>query len=136
MSNNKVKILVCLVSICLMGCDQGYRIEVGPNNSNNPSSSETPIKSNESTSNSEVDLITEFENDAKESGRLLCREKQARDSGNTAARRKAEAAKMEFKDKFETKVKTKYQQFISKPEFQEKWERYEEIGRYEEGCGN
>jgi hypothetical protein len=136
MSKNKVKILAYLVSICLIGCDQGYRIEVGPNNSNNPSTSETPIKSNESTSNSELELITEFENDAKESGRLLCRQRQAAESGNTTARRKAEAARMEFRDKFETKVKTKYQKFVSKPEFQEKWERYEEIGRYDEGCGD
>ena len=65
MTKNKVKILECLVSTCSIGCDHGYRIEVGPNNSNNASTSETPMKSNESKSNSKADLITEFENDAK-----------------------------------------------------------------------
>jgi hypothetical protein len=77
------------------------------------------------------ELISQFEEDAKEMGRLKCLERKARQNNDNNEHRRIEAQKMELEDK----IKNKYSEILNDEKIRiDRYERYEEIGRMKCGC--
>jgi hypothetical protein len=76
-------------------------------------------------------LISQFEEDAQEIGRLICLKRKARENGNRNDLRIADAQKMELEDN----MRDKYSEIAKDEKIRvDKYERYVEIGRMKCGC--
>jgi hypothetical protein len=76
-------------------------------------------------------LISQFEEDAQEIGRLICLKRKARENGNRNDLRIADAQKMELEDN----MRDKYTEIAKDEKIRvDKYERYVEIGRMKCGC--